>query len=741
LYNNIFIKKGPKYAVDETALALFCKQQLNSLNSSAPTGLSSTPSASIVQSHVSSSVAKVVLPFSNASTNIICFNEIGAVSTVTTEALKAHCLTSRNSGVVAFDLEGFNENDGYCIAQLSVDGKNAFLFDKFKGKESIQRLLLDTLVSLRSKILLLHDCHHDVLALGQEFVNALIEAGVVILDTQLVYEYFSYEVTGGLNKYLSYFQDSNLVHDTKKQMKTTFKEDPCQWERRPLSSEQIQYAAKDVLLLHQSSSHLLLKLNQENIVSTTVGASSLLSVLVDATIRRINSCFTCGNGEQKFFSFDHENRLVSRELYEAFQNVSLVRGSGVRSFPDYRWLSSLSSETSRHSNIYSQNQFQALCSCTSLMKLFPEHFYSETETRSGNDDHFLKIFDENHFATSVCDIVLDYGKRPHVWLLNDLESFLFPLRTDYLISKSDLEDIVCQLEKNGNQFGNDNRIGIEGELHRISAIRNKLNIIIGLTIRIGRFFIGNSYILSDLLLHSDYSEKSILVLGPPGAGKTSLIREIARCLSEKQNVMIVDTSNEICGDSDVTHSCVGKARRMMVSSIDEQHQVMIECVQNHTPKVMIIDEIGRKKEVDAAKTCKERGVRLIASAHGDFRSLLKNSELNKLIGGSTSVTLCDETAKKMNHGHKMTMERAGAPIFDIVIEVKKGKYNEFVIIKDSGKTVDKILSGDCGKAEKRERILSSGSNDSFSSASSSSSSSSIRSDPQVQNMSFSFIDF
>jgi stage III sporulation protein SpoIIIAA len=656
----------------------------------------------VPESHIDSILtAEVVLPV-NRSTNIISFNDAGVVSFITAKVLKTRCLLPTTSDVIAFDLEGFNETDGYCVAQLTLDGKNAFLFDKFMGKDSIQRLLLEILVSLPSKILLIHDCHHDVLALGQDFITSLKSAGVVILDTQLVYEYFTYDVTGGLNKYLSYFQNSNLVHDTKKQMKARFKDDPFQWERRPLSHDQIQYAAKDVLLLHQSSTHLLVKLNEENVHSSTVGASSLLSVLVDATTRRIESCFACGNGEQKFISFDNDNRLVSRELYDAFKGVSREGFSGVDSLPTFRWLSSLS-EGSVDSNLY---KFHASCSCASLMKLFPEHFHIEAETRTGSGNS-LKVFDENHLATNVCDMVLDYGKRPHLWLLNDQESFVFPSRPEYIVTRLDLEMIVNQLEKNGNRFGTDNRIGIEGELHRISAVRNKLNNIIGLTMRIGRFFIGNSYIISDLLLHDDYLDQSILVLGPPGAGKTSLIREIARRLSEKQNVMIVDTSNEICGDSDITHSCVGKARRMMVPSIDDQHRVMIECVQNHTPRTMIIDEIGRKKEVDAAKTCKERGVRLIASAHGDFRSLLKNSELNRLIGGTTSVTLGDATAQKENHGHKTSIERAGAPIFDIVIEVKKGKYNEFLIIKDSGKTVDKILSGDCGKGEKRERILSS----------------------------------
>jgi stage III sporulation protein SpoIIIAA len=270
------------------------------------------------------------------------------------------------------------------------------------------------------------------------------------------------------------------------------------------------------------------------------------------------------------------------------------------------------------------------------------------------------------------------------------------------VKDEELKFICNQID---SPFGQDNRVGIEGELHRISCIRNKQENIIGLTIRIGRYFLGNTYLISDLLFHPDNRHKSILVVGPPGSGKTSLIREIARQLAEKHNVMIVDTSNEISGDSDVPHSCVGRARRMMVRDIEQQAQVMIECVQNHTPDIMIIDEIGRPKEVKAAKTCKERGVRLIASAHGDFRKLLKNSELNGLLGGVEVVTLGDESAKKLNHGNKLSAVRAGAPTFDIVVQVEKGQFHLFKVIKDTGHAVDKILAGEKGKAELRERKL------------------------------------
>jgi stage III sporulation protein SpoIIIAA len=178
-----------------------------------------------------------------------------------------------------------------------------------------------------------------------------------------------------------------------------------------------------------------------------------------------------------------------------------------------------------------------------------------------------------------------------------------------LVQEEDIKHITSRLCK----FGSDNRAGLERQLHRIAAIRNRNNDIIGLTMRVGRHVSGNAYIISDLLY--GYPTESILFLGEPGSGKTTVVREVTRLLAEQYNVCIVNTSNEIAGDGDIPHPCVGHAHRMMVPTLDQQSQVMIECVQNHTPEIIVIDEIGRSNEVEAARTFKKRGVRLIASAH------------------------------------------------------------------------------------------------------------------------------
>jgi stage III sporulation protein SpoIIIAA len=265
--------------------------------------------------------------------------------------------------------------------------------------------------------------------------------------------------------------------------------------------------------------------------------------------------------------------------------------------------------------------------------------------------------------------------------------------SDREIDHNDIDYVVSQL----GMFDADNRAGMERTLHRISAIRNRQGNIVGLTLRIGRAVYGTIDIVEDII----QSGKSVLLLGPPGVGKTTLLREAARVLAEQRRVVIVDTSNEIGGDGDVPHPAIGLARRMQVAQPALQHEVMIEAVENHNPEVIIIDEIGRELEALAARTIAERGVQLIGTAHGNMlENLLRNPTLADLVGGIESVTLSDEEARR-RRTQKSVLERRSPPTFDVLIEIVDRE--RMIVHEDVAAAVDAQLRGRPLPVELRER--------------------------------------
>ena len=289
----------------------------------------------------------------------------------------------------------------------------------------------------------------------------------------------------------------------------------------------------------------------------------------------------------------------------------------------------------------------------------------------------------------LVEIVLDLGRRPEARFINGTEYL-----SQKLISWQDIDYITKQISK----FSDENRAGIERTLHRISCIRNRQFLINGLTCRVGRAVFGTISVIRDLL----ESEKSILILGKPGVGKTTIIREIARVLADEleKRVIIVDTSNEIAGDSDIPHSGIGRARRMQVAKTEYQHQVMIEAVENHMPQVIIIDEIGTELEVLAARTIAEKGVQLVGTTHGNcLENLIKNPPLADLIGGIQYVTLSDDEAKRRGT-QKTILERKAYPAFEIIIEINN--QNSWTIHEDVKNSVDLFLRGHLAIGQARQ---------------------------------------
>lgn len=290
----------------------------------------------------------------------------------------------------------------------------------------------------------------------------------------------------------------------------------------------------------------------------------------------------------------------------------------------------------------------------------------------------------------LLEIVLDLGRLPEARYRNH-ERFL----SEQEITREDIDYVTTRI---GN-FGEDNRAGIPRTLHRISAIRNRSGVVIGLTCRFGRAVFGTVAIIRDLV----ETGRSILLLGKPGTGKTTLLRETARVLAEelRKRVVIVDTSNEIAGDGDIPHPGIGRARRMQVPRPSEQHAVMIEAVENHMPEVIVIDEIGTELEAMAARTIAERGVQLIGTAHGNtLENLMINPTLSDLVGGIQAVTLGDEEARRRGT-QKTVLERKAPPTFDVLVEIQS--WDSVTVYGDVATAVDAILRGEEPQPELRTR--------------------------------------
>ncbi len=290
---------------------------------------------------------------------------------------------------------------------------------------------------------------------------------------------------------------------------------------------------------------------------------------------------------------------------------------------------------------------------------------------------------------NLLEIVLDLGRPPQARFPEHAVNL-----SDGPVSDEDLEHALAAV----GEFGADNRAGIEGTLHRISAMRNRRGRVIGLTLRVGRAVFGTIDRIRDLV----EGDASILLLGRPGVGKTTKLREVARVLADElsKRVIVVDTSNEIAGDGDIPHPAIGSARRMQVPHPGRQHAVMIEAVENHMPEVVIVDEIGTEAEAMAARTIAERGVQLIATAHGNtLDNLVMNPTLSDLVGGVQTVTLGDDEAR-LRRTQKTISERKAPPTFNAVVEIVN--WDEVIVHPDTAQAVDALLRGSQAGGMRRE---------------------------------------
>jgi stage III sporulation protein SpoIIIAA len=302
--------------------------------------------------------------------------------------------------------------------------------------------------------------------------------------------------------------------------------------------------------------------------------------------------------------------------------------------------------------------------------------------------HVKTSLQEQPDISQLTEVVLDLGRQPEGRFPQ--HEIILSLRE---VTAEDIEYITSRI----SPFGGDNRAGIERTLHRISAIRNRQGRVIGLTCRVGRAVLGTIRIIQDLI----ESGKSVLLLGRPGIGKTTMLREVARVLADDlhKRVIVVDTSNEIAGDGDIPHPGIGHSRRMQVTTPAQQHAVMIEAVENHMPEIIVIDEIGTELEAQAARTIAERGVQLVGTAHGNtLENLLLNPTLSDLVGGIQSVTLGDEEARRRGT-QKTVLERRAPPTFDMVVEIEER--DRVAVHPDVAQAVDALLREQLTETEER----------------------------------------
>ena len=295
-------------------------------------------------------------------------------------------------------------------------------------------------------------------------------------------------------------------------------------------------------------------------------------------------------------------------------------------------------------------------------------------------ERIQSALDKHPRSNELLEVVMDLGRNPEGRFPGESLQL-----SDHEVTEGDLQWVVERI----GEFGDDNRAGIERTLHRISVIRNRGGRPVGVTCRVGRAVFGTGKIIDDLVR----TGQSVLLLGRPGVGKTTMLREVARVLADEigKRVIIVDTSNEIAGDGDVPHPAIGRARRMQVPSTPQQHQVMIEAVENHMPEVVIIDEMSTEAESMAARTIAERGVQLIATAHGNTLSnLVSNPTLSDLVGGTQTVTLGDIEARR-RRTQKTVLERKHKPTFEVVVEIQG--FNRVGVHGDVGAVVDTMLRG------------------------------------------------
>ncbi|KAJ8602091.1 hypothetical protein CTAYLR_001646 [Chrysophaeum taylorii] len=587
---------------------------------------------------------------------------------------------------VAVDCEGIPNKS---LSILTIAASDCvYIFDCVRLDPKDVCAALDQLFT-SDDIKMFHDLHRDVVALNH-FGN--LSRAETLFDSQLAVEYGTGNPLASFDEMLAHF--GCRTYSTKDRAKRSMQQEENYWTRRPLSREALRSVALGARSMFDARAPIL----------KTLGDVAWCTVLEAS---RARADFALEHAGERSLCFDTSNdyAVASAELLELTGRLDKLAIEPLKFESEVADLLGLLPDDLKLKLVGGGRQSQLSNMVERLLS---------TPRRRRDEESIVSGEPTNEANWELSDVVLDYGRRP--WCMLSRERVMLSDDPERMVTRRDLDAII---EKIGG-FGHDNRAGLERKLHRISAIRDRMGEIVGLTMRVGRWFRGNAAMLSDLLLGSN---KSILILGEPGSGKTTIVREATRLLSERLNVCVVDTSNEIAGDRPESSLALLLARvKFLTPSLDHrrrrrrrQHSarvhrafIMIEAVQNHTPDAIVIDEIGRSREVEAARTVKQRGVRMMASAHGDLRKLIKNRELRGLVGGVETVTVGDmmakeEAKKKGGEASKVKTQRAGEPTFDALIEVRRGAHNEWRVTHNVAAAVDAILNGQEYSFERRSR--------------------------------------
>jgi stage III sporulation protein SpoIIIAA len=558
--------------------------------------------------------------------------------------------------VIGVDLEGdLSPNGRLSLIQISMEvsenNVDVYIFDIYSCPEMMTEGGLSAILSKRGVRKVMHDCRRDSQALFYQYNTQLCD----VLDTQAAHNVLCGSVHRvGLNTVLQkYAKSSN-------DKKCVVKHREGLWETRPIDPDLLSYAAQDVVFF-------------------PIVYASMVAALGDKMFLALQ------NSDANVECMIRKGVRFAGSVPEDFSPMGLLTMDGVGTSKyvkfDSKGANELSDKPFDLDDISDTTSFDSSsCDIADLMELvsvLPEDIKAA----------FCKV--PLHKLTT--EIVLDIGRRPLIRFVDKVDDKGPTITGSGTLSCPDvtMQNLrsICAHERLGS-FTSDNRAGFSSTLHRISRKLNRSGDTIGLTMRVGRMVQGSTQMIADIVA----SKCSVLLLGTPGVGKTTLLREYARVLADSgRRVEIVDTSNEIAGDGDVPHHSVGNARRMMVNNRDEQHRVMIEAVQNHMPETVIVDEIATGLEAQAAGDIAQRGVQIIATAHGTtLKDLLQSQELCVLLGGVHTVVLGDEEVRNRGLRSKSVRERKGPPVFDTIVELRS--YHRWVVYHDVINAVDDLLN-------------------------------------------------